>query len=69
MNSLPQPDDLTSLVLRTDLSDDTTWEGLQVAIADSSAFHDATYVSDSADSGVTIQALSMPMPLPATATS
>ncbi len=57
MTSLPQPDDLTSLVLRTDFSDDTAWEVLQVAIDSSDGYRNATYVSDPAFAGVTVQAL------------
>jgi hypothetical protein len=57
MTSLPQPDDLTSLVLRTDFSDDTAWDLLQAAIDSSHAYRNATYVSDPAYAGVTIQAL------------
>jgi hypothetical protein len=57
MAYLPQPDDLTSLVLRVDFSDDTAWEMLQAAIDSSDAHRDATYVSDPAFAGVTVQAL------------
>jgi hypothetical protein len=51
--SLPQPDDLTSLVLRTDFTDDAAWAALQTAVG----AEGATYVSDARYSGVTIQAL------------
>jgi hypothetical protein len=57
MTSLPQPDDLTSLVLRTDFSDDAAWDVLQAAIGGFSADRHATYVSDPAYAGVTVQAL------------
>jgi hypothetical protein len=57
MTSLPQPDDLTSLVLRTDFSDDTAWDVLQAAIDSFSADRHATYVSDPTYAGVTVQAL------------
>ena len=53
MLSLPQPDDLSSLVLRTDFTDDAAWAQLQTAIDPEGA----TYVSDPRYSGVTIQAL------------
>jgi hypothetical protein len=45
------------LVLRTDFSDDTAWDLLQAAIDSSHAYRNATYVSDPAYAGVTIQAL------------
>jgi len=48
----PRPDDLTSLVLRTDFTDDRAWTELQAAVG-----ADATYVSDPRYSGVTVQAL------------
>jgi hypothetical protein len=57
MTSLPQPDDLTSLVLRTDFSDDTAWDELQAAIDSSNAYRNATYVSDPIYAGATVQAL------------
>jgi hypothetical protein len=46
MAPLPQPDDLTSLVLRIDFTDETAWSDLQAAIADRSDTRDATFVSD-----------------------
>jgi hypothetical protein len=54
---LPQPAGLTSLVLRTDFSDDQAWETLQAAINMSCEYPCATYVSDQAYAGVSIQAL------------
>jgi hypothetical protein len=57
MAALPQPDDLTSLVLRTDFSDDTAWDLLQAAIDSASADRHATYVSDPTYAGVAVQAL------------
>jgi hypothetical protein len=57
MTSLPQPDDLTSLILRTDFSDDTAWDVLQAAIDSSDAYRNATYFSDPAYAGVTVQVL------------
>jgi hypothetical protein len=56
MTPLPQPDDLTSLVLRTDFSDETAWEELKAAL-DELGDRDATCVSDPAFDGVTVQAL------------
>lgn len=57
MASLPQPDDLTSLVLRTDFSDDTAWRALKAAIESQEEYPSATYVSDPRYAGVTVQAL------------
>jgi hypothetical protein len=54
---LPQPDDLTSLVVRTDFNNDVAWEAVRSAIDDASEYGLATYVSDSAYDGVRIQAL------------
>lgn len=54
---LPEPEDLTSLVLRTDFSDDKVWETVQTAIASSYAHRCATFVSDPAYSGVDMQTL------------
>lgn len=44
--SLPDPDDLTSFVLRTDFSDDQAWQDLQDAINAESEYPSATYVND-----------------------
>lgn len=57
MVSLPQPYDLTSLVLRIDFSDDSAWEALQAAIDGFSWRGAATYVSDPAFAGATVQTL------------
>ncbi|MFF5217947.1 DUF6924 domain-containing protein [Micromonospora sp. NPDC000442] len=53
MLPLPQPDDLHSLVLRIDFTDETAWTKLQVAVG---ADH-ATFVSDPRYADVTIQDL------------
>src|SRR5262249_62177740 len=53
----PHPAGLTSLVLRTDFSDDQAWETLQATINLSDEYPCATYVSDQAYAGVSIQAL------------
>jgi hypothetical protein len=45
---LPEPADLTSLVLRTDLSGDRGWETAWVAIIESDEYPSATFVSDPA---------------------
>lgn len=55
--SLPQPADLTSLVLRTDFSDEEAWETLQAVVNASAEYPCATYVSDPAYADVGIQAL------------
>ncbi|SRR5688500_3479615 len=54
---LPSPDDLTSLVLRTDFSDDASWDEFRAVLRSEGAHRSATYVSDPAYAGVTIQAL------------
>ncbi|MEU6611973.1 hypothetical protein ABZ922_44480 [Streptomyces shenzhenensis] len=54
---LPQPDDLTSLVLRTDFSSEAAWETLQAAIDGSGNYRNATFVSDSSFTDVSVQAL------------
>ncbi len=54
---LPQPDDLTSLGLRTDFSDDHAWADLKVTIDNQGEYPAATYVSDPAYTGITIGAL------------
>lgn len=57
VHSLPQPADLTSLVLRTDFSDDAKWLALQSLLDSQSEYGDATYLSDPVYAGVTVQAL------------
>lgn len=54
---LPQPEDLTSLVLRTDFGDEQVWEAVQMTIDASCEYPCATYVSDLAYADVDIQAL------------
>lgn len=49
---LPQPADLTSLVLRTDFSSDAAWEALKTSLGD-----DATCVSDPAYADVDVAVL------------
>jgi hypothetical protein len=55
--SLPQPADLTSLVLRTDFSDEAAWAAVQAAVNASYEYPCATYISDPAYADVSIQAL------------
>jgi len=50
---LPQPEDLRSLVLRSDFSDDSAWVELQAALGTK----DATFVSEPRFAGVTVEAL------------
>jgi hypothetical protein len=57
MSPLPQPEDLTSLVLRTDFGDDAAWDELRAVMRSEGAHRSATFVSDPAYAGVTIQAL------------
>ncbi|RKS79601.1 hypothetical protein BZB76_1076 [Actinomadura pelletieri DSM 43383] len=54
MTPLPKPGDLTSLVVRTDFSDDMAWNALKAAI-EASDSDSATYVNDPAYAGVTVQ--------------
>ncbi|MET9681895.1 DUF6924 domain-containing protein [Streptomyces coeruleorubidus] len=54
---LPQPDDLTTVVLRTDFSDDAAWDALCAALDDTDPDPCATRVSDPRFAGVGIEAL------------
>lgn len=55
---LPLPEDWTSMVLRTDFSDDAAWDALQATIRDTSEGEPpATYVSDPRFTDVSVQAL------------
>ncbi|POX50543.1 hypothetical protein C3489_22035 [Streptomyces sp. Ru71] len=53
--ALPQPDDLATLVLRTDFSDDAAWNALCARL--DSADESATRVSDPRFDGASIEAL------------
>ncbi|GAB3905050.1 DUF6924 domain-containing protein [Kibdelosporangium lantanae] len=55
--SLPQPDDLTSLVVRTDFSSDVAWEAVRAAVDSCDEYPQATYVSDRTYAGATVSAL------------
>ncbi|GAA4576472.1 DUF6924 domain-containing protein [Planotetraspora kaengkrachanensis] len=57
MTPLPQPDDLTSLVLRTDFTDNTAWDALKAALITADPYPNATFVSDAQYAGVSIEAL------------
>jgi hypothetical protein len=50
-----RPDDLTSLVLRTDFSDDEKWEAVQAEVDSWSDYKQAVYVSDRTYDSVDIQ--------------
>ncbi|MER7112500.1 DUF6924 domain-containing protein [Streptomyces sp. NPDC000229] len=54
---LPQPDDLTSLVLRTDFSDEGAWDAVRAALDAAGEYPLATYVSELRFAGVEVQAL------------
>jgi hypothetical protein len=54
---LPQPDDLTSLVLRTDFGDDGAWNAVRAALDAADDYSHATYVSELRFAGVEVQAL------------
>jgi hypothetical protein len=55
--NLPRPADLTSLVLRTDFTDDAAWDALRVQLDSLDEFPQATWVSDPAFAGVSLEAL------------
>jgi len=55
--ALPQPADLTSLVVRTDFSDGTAWDALRSALDSADVYPHATYVDDPAYAGVSVGAL------------
>lgn len=55
--ALPQPADLTTLVLRTDFRDDAAWEALRAALDAADGLSCATRVSDPQFAGVGIAAL------------
>ncbi|MEU6946540.1 hypothetical protein ABZ957_15110 [Streptomyces sp. NPDC046316] len=54
---LPQPDDLTSLVLRTDFGDEGAWDAVRVALDSAGEYSHATYVSELRFAGVGVAAL------------
>ncbi len=54
---LPYPDDLTSLVLRTDFGDDAAWHAVQAAVDAADEHTAATYVSDPRFNQADIQTL------------
>lgn len=54
---LPHPDDLTSLVLRTDFSDAGSWEVVRAALDAADRYVHATCVSDPGFDGVSVHVL------------
>ncbi|MFD5098619.1 DUF6924 domain-containing protein [Streptomyces albidochromogenes] len=54
---LPQPDDLTSLVLRTGFGDEGAWDAVRAALDAAGGHPHATYVSELRFAGVEVQAL------------
>lgn len=54
---LPQPRVDTSLVLRTDFTDDAAWEALTAAVSAHDEGGEATFVSDPAYDGASVQSL------------
>ncbi len=57
MPPLPQSDDLTSLVLRTDFDDDRRWESFIESLNRIGDHRMATFISDTAYAGATVQQL------------
>ncbi|MGV9911788.1 DUF6924 domain-containing protein [Streptomyces tendae] len=55
--SLPRPNDLTSLVLRTDFGDEGAWDTVRAAHDAADEYRHATYVSDYRFAAVAVQAL------------
>jgi Domain of unknown function (DUF6924) len=57
--TLPQPDDLTSLVIRTGMGDDRAWTALrtEVEACHETGYRFATWISDPAFQGVTVDEL------------
>ncbi|MGW3891813.1 DUF6924 domain-containing protein [Micromonospora chokoriensis] len=57
MISLPQPEDLTSLVLRTDFTNDAAWASVKAAVRTWEGGDSATFTSDAKYAGVSPQGL------------
>ncbi|MEU7059632.1 hypothetical protein [Streptomyces sp. NPDC046197] len=55
--ALPEHDDLTTLVLRTDFRDDAAWDALCAAIDEEQEYSTATCASDPRFAEVSVQAL------------
>ncbi|WP_432128002.1 DUF6924 domain-containing protein [Streptomyces sp. bgisy082] len=54
---LPQPDDLTSLVLRTHFGDEGAWDSVRIALDAADDYPHATYVSELRFADVGVRAL------------
>jgi hypothetical protein len=54
---LPQPDDLTSLVLRTDFGDEEAWDAVRAALDAAGEYPHATCVSELRFAGLGVQAV------------
>ncbi|WP_435191587.1 DUF6924 domain-containing protein [Streptomyces sp. bgisy126] len=54
---LPQPDDLTSLVLRTHFGDEGAWDSVRIALDAADDYPHATYVSELRFADVEVRAL------------
>ncbi|MEU7011236.1 hypothetical protein [Streptomyces sp. NPDC046332] len=54
---LPQPDDLTSLVLRTDFGDEGAWDAVRATLNSAGEYSHATLVSELRFAGVGVDAL------------
>ncbi|MEV4765327.1 hypothetical protein AB0J89_22185 [Micromonospora chokoriensis] len=57
MISLPQPEDLTSLVLRTDFTNDAVWASVKAALRTWKGADSTTFASDPTYAGVSPQEL------------
>lgn len=57
MTPLPRPEDLASLVLRTDFGDDGAWESVKDEFRRWGCYHSATHVDDPAYRGATVEQL------------
>jgi hypothetical protein len=54
---LPAPADLSSLVLRTEFTDDAAWEAVRAAVEGAAGEGHATWVDDPSYAGATVQSL------------
>lgn len=57
MICLPQPDDVTSLVLRADFTDDAAWNALKTALHTWEGYDSAAFISDPRHAGLSLQDL------------
>jgi hypothetical protein len=54
---LPAPADLSSLVVRTDFTDDAAWEAVRAAVEEAAGDGHATWVDDRSFAGASVQSL------------